>query len=70
MNIGAGGAKLSSALKKLREHWEVTKEDWQDRVQEKYEKDYLGAIDHQSMMVLREMDRLGQVLQRAVSECQ
>lgn len=69
MSVSAGSAKLNRALKALLLRWEETKSAWHDQVGREFEEKHLTELRDQSLTTLREMDKLGQVLQKARQEC-
>jgi hypothetical protein len=56
-------------MRTLREHWDVTREMWDDRVAEEYEKNHLIPLEQQVENARRGMDKLHEILQKVRHEC-
>jgi hypothetical protein len=69
MSLNTASTELNTALKTLRQLWERTREDWQDRVAEEFRTDHWEILETQVVATLQAMDRLGPVLARARREC-
>ncbi len=67
--MSAGAARLKSALKTLREHWEITHELWADGVARDFEKEHLVPLDQQVNTTLRGMDKINEVMSKVRSAC-
>ncbi len=67
--MSAGSARLKHAQKTLREHWEVTRETWNDMVARDFEKNHLLPLDQQVTTALRGMDKISEVLQKVRHDC-
>jgi hypothetical protein len=67
--MSSGPARLKHAMKTLREHWEYTREFWDDGVARDFEKNHLTPVDHQVTTALRGMDKLQEVLAKVRQEC-
>ncbi len=67
--MSAGSARLKHALKTLREHWDLTREQWNDPVSRDFEKNHLIPLDQQSNNALRGMDKITEVLQKVRHDC-
>ena len=57
-------------MKTLMEHWDVTREQWDDHVARDFEKNHLEPLKHQVDHTLRGMDKLSEVLIKIKSDCQ
>jgi hypothetical protein len=69
MSIDGGSVELHAALKDLRRRWEEVRLTWNDPVSHDFEERTWAALESQSVAVLRAMDRLAPVLERARREC-
>jgi hypothetical protein len=69
MDLGTGTARLARGLKNLSATWEEVKESWTDRVAQEYEERHILVFEEIARATLREMSRLGAVLQQAQQEC-
>jgi len=69
MDLGTGTARLARGLKNMSATWEDVKEVWTDRVAQEYEERYILVFEELARATLREMGRLGTVLQQAQQEC-
>jgi len=69
MDLGTGTARLARGLKNLSATWEEVKESWTDRVAQEYEERHILIFEEIARATLREMSRLGAVLQQAQQEC-
>ena len=69
MDLGTGQARLARGLKNLATTWEDVKDAWGDRVAQEYEERYILVFEELARSTLREMSRLGTVLQQAQQEC-
>jgi hypothetical protein len=67
--MSAGSARLKHAMKTLREHWDATREFWDDGVAREFEKNHLMPLDQQVEHALRGMDKLSEVLQKVRQDC-
>lgn len=67
--MSAGSARLKHALKNLREHWDATKEQWNDGVARDFEKNHLVPVDQQVNTALHGMDKISEVLQKVRHDC-
>ena len=63
--MSAGSARLNHAIKTLRDHWEVTREKWEDKVAQDFEKNHLVPLEQQTEPALRGMEKLNEVLRRS-----
>ena len=69
-DLTTGAAKLSSAWKTLRVHWDDTKEDWHDANRKRFEENYIAPLEPQIATTLEAIGRLAEVLQKAERECE
>jgi hypothetical protein len=69
VSVDGGWIELSAALKELKRRWDEVRPSWNDPVGRDFEENTWTPLESQSIAVLRAMDRLGPVLQRARREC-
>jgi hypothetical protein len=69
VSLDQGWTELSVALKDLKKRWGEIKEGWDDPVSRDFEERTWTPIELETTAVLRAMDRLAPVLQRAQREC-
>jgi hypothetical protein len=69
MSLNAGSARLARGSKNLRVAWETVKDLWSDSASDEFERRHMAVLDELSQSTLREMDRLGNILQQAQMEC-
>jgi len=67
--MSAGSARLSHALKTLRERWDDTRGHWSDQVARDFEKNHLIPLDAQSGNAIRGMDKLSEVINKLRNDC-
>jgi hypothetical protein len=67
--MSAGSARLSHCLKTLREHWELAREQWDDKVARDFEKNHLIPLEQQAGSAIRGMDKLSEVLHKIRNDC-
>ena len=63
-------AILARALDDLNRHWEATALCWRDRAREDFEKTYLSDLRTAILSAQRAMRAIGELLERAISECE
>lgn len=69
-DLTSGTAKIASAYKTMRIHWEGTKQQWQDANRNRFEETYLDPLEPQISVMLEAIGRLGEVLERAERDCE
>jgi hypothetical protein len=67
--MSTGPARLSHALKTLRERWEETKGYWSDEVSRDFEKNHLIPLESQTNTAIRGMETLAEVFTRLRHDC-
>jgi hypothetical protein len=67
--MSAGSARLSHALKTLRERWDDTRGHWSDQVARDFEKNHLIPLDAQTSNAIRGMDKLSEVFNKLRNDC-
>ena len=73
MNIAdltTGSAKIASAYKALKLHWEATKEEWRDDNCRRFEETYLEPLEPQIKIAMEAIMNLGELYGRAERDCQ
>jgi hypothetical protein len=69
-DLTSGAAKIATAYKTLRLHWESTKEHWHDDNRRRFEEDYLDPLEPQVAAALEAIGNLSEVMRRAEQECE
>jgi hypothetical protein len=64
-NLGTTQTQLSEAFQRVRQRWEATKEVWNDKVSQDFEKNYWSPLEHQAQSTLTEMNRLAEIISQA-----
>ena len=64
-NLGTTQTQLSEAFQRLRQHWEATKDVWNDKVSQDFEKNYWLPLENQAQTTLNEMHRLAGIIEQA-----
>jgi hypothetical protein len=67
--MSTGSARLSHALKALRERWEETKGYWSDQQARDFERNHLLPLEAQTNAAARGMEKLAEVLSRLRHDC-
>ena len=62
--MSAGSSRLSYCLKTLREHWQIAREKWSDRVALDFEKNHLFPMEQQATTAIRGMEKLGEIMSK------
>ena len=60
--MSTGPARLSHSLRTLREQWDVTREQWDDKVAQDFEKNHLAPLEHQTTAAVRGMEKMSGVM--------
>jgi hypothetical protein len=69
-DLNSGTAKIASAYKTMRIHWEDAKDQWQDSNRKQFEEKYLDPLEPQISATLEAIGRLAEVLERAERDCE
>jgi hypothetical protein len=69
MSLNAGWVELNDALKKMRQLWDETKQDWNDPASRDFEEHGWQPLEAHVVAALRAIDRLAPVLARAQRDC-
>jgi len=65
----SGAGHLRDAINKLRRHWEIVEEQWDDKKARDFEKDHIAPLDHQCGATVRGMLKIGEVMTKVRQEC-
>jgi hypothetical protein len=69
MSLETPRHRLLASLKALRQHWEETKDHWDDPVQRHFEEHYWAPLETAVTATFGPIDRLAQVLVQIRQEC-
>ncbi len=69
-DLTTGAAKIASAHKALRLHWDDTREHWHDQNCRRFEATYVDSLEPQVAAALEAIARLAELLGRAERECE
>ncbi len=69
-DLTSGTAKIASAYKTMRVHWEDTKEHWHDANRKRFEETYLDPLEPQIAATLEAIGRLAEILAKAERDCE
>ena len=69
-DLTTGTAKITSAYKTMRVHWDSTTDEWQDANQRRFEERFLNPLEPQLNSALEAIGRLAEILSRAERECE
>ncbi|MBC7264335.1 MAG: hypothetical protein H5T64_08235 [Chloroflexi bacterium] len=64
-NLNTITAELDEAWQRLRQRWEETKAMWNDPVRWQFEREFWQPLESQVPIILKEMERLAQVIAQA-----
>lgn len=70
MYLDSAGNKLNLARKTLRARWGELEDSWRDSVAEHYAQDQVEPLQAAIANVLREMEKLADVMAQAHRDCQ
>ena len=69
MKLTTGRTKLFKAAQVLGRRWEQTRAGWSDAVRKEFEETFLDPLTQQTAATLRGIDRLADVLEEVVKDC-
>ena len=69
-DLTSGAAKIATAYKTLRVHWEDTKEHWHDDNRRRFEENFIDPLEPQIASALDAIAALAEILNRAERECE
>ena len=69
-DLTSGAAKISTAYKTMRVHWEDTKEHWHDENRRRFEENFIDPLEPQIAAALDAIAALAEILNRAQRECE
>ena len=67
--MSSGGGRLQHALKRLREHWDETKQQWSDQVSREFEQKHLIPLEQQTTSTVHGMGKIAEVIAKVRQEC-
>lgn len=68
--MSAHSGRLQHAIKNLREHWDRTRESWDDQTARDFEKNHIMPVEQLSRSAMVGMDKLSEVLQKLKKACE
>jgi hypothetical protein len=69
-DLTSGAAKIATAYKTMRVHWEDTKEHWHDDNRRRFEEKFIDPLEPQIAAALDAIGSLAELLGRAERECE
>lgn len=69
ISLHDGKANLLHAAKRLQLRWQDVRQQWNDKVSEKFERQHLQPLEPQVKTAIQAIERLAEVLSRAEAEC-
>jgi hypothetical protein len=69
-DLTSGAAKIATAYKTMRVHWEDTKEHWHDDNRRRFEENFIDPLEPQIASALDAIAALSEILNRAQRECE
>jgi hypothetical protein len=69
-DLTSGAAKIATAYKTMRVHWEDTKEHWHDDNRRRFEENFIDPLEPHVAAALEAIGRLADVLSQAERECE
>jgi hypothetical protein len=69
-DLTSGAAKIATAYKTLRVHWEDTKEHWHDDNRRRFEENFIDPLEPQIASALDAISALAEILNHAQRECE
>ncbi len=69
-DLTSGAAKIATAYKTMRVHWEDTKEHWHDDNRRRFEENFIDPLEPQIASALDAIAALAEILNRAQRECE
>ncbi len=67
--MSSGSARMTFAMRYLRERWDVVTEQWDDKVAREFEKNHLEPLDHMATTAARGMAQIAEILQKVRHDC-
>lgn len=68
-DLQTGVGRLQKETKRLREHWERTKESWKDQAAQDFEMKYLAPLIPNLQLTMAAVHELQEIIDRAEAEC-
>jgi hypothetical protein len=69
MGVHEGRGMLARSVKELMLRWAETKGEWHDTVAQKFEEQYLHAVEREMRSATGAMDIMAQMLQQVKNDC-
>ncbi len=70
MSLHSAQAKLSRGLKDLRTHWSRARQDWNDPMSARFERDTLVPLEKRIRTAIGAMSQMNDVLNRVRRDCE
>jgi hypothetical protein len=67
--MSAQSGRLTYALKKLREQWDIAQETWTDGVARDFEKNHIIPLEQTTKSAITGMEKLNEVLGKIRGQC-
>jgi hypothetical protein len=67
--MSAQSGRLTHALKKLREQWEIAQDTWVDGVARDFEKNHITPLEQSTKNAITGMEKLTEVLGKIRAQC-
>jgi hypothetical protein len=67
--MSAHSGRLTHALKKLREQWEIAQDTWDDAVARDFEKNHIIPLEQTTKNAIVGMEKITEVLGKVRSQC-
>jgi hypothetical protein len=67
--MSAQSGRLTHALKKLREQWEIAQETWTDSTARDFEKNHIIPLEQTTKNAITGMEKLTEALAKVRSQC-
>jgi hypothetical protein len=67
--MSAQAGRLTHALKKLREEWDIAQDSWDDSTAHEFEKNHIVPLEQTTKNAVVGMEKLTEVLAKIRSQC-
>ena len=67
--MSASAGRLTHALKRIREQWDIAQATWDDPVARDFEKNHLVPLEQNTKNAITGMEKLAEVLAKIKSQC-
>ena len=68
-DLGSGITRIQRATKELRDHWQETRQYWNDQTAAEFESKHLAPIIPQLRLLAAELSELRETYERGEKEC-